>query len=103
VASRGFSLRCCGKGGDGCFTNFFTQFTRFACHVVHCKICFVSKLIWPRKPVATGFVKIVNIDKTDRFFLQNLKNKFKQNPVNQNDKPIGFFDLSVGYRSVSNP
>jgi hypothetical protein len=40
-------------------------------------------------------VEIVNINKTDRFSIQNSKNDFKQNSVNQNDKSIGFVDLLI--------
>jgi hypothetical protein len=42
-------------------------------------------------------VKIVNINKIDRFLIQNSKNDFKQNSVNQNDKSIGFVDLLISF------
>jgi hypothetical protein len=41
--------------------------------------------------VKTGFAKIVNIDKIDLFSVQNLKDKFKQNQANQDDKSIILF------------
>jgi hypothetical protein len=42
-------------------------------------------------------MKTRNIDKIDRFLIQNLKNEFKQNSVNQNDKSIDFSDLSISF------
>jgi hypothetical protein len=42
-------------------------------------------------------MKTRNIDKIDRFLIQNLKNEFKQNSANQNDKSIGFSDLSISF------
>jgi hypothetical protein len=46
-------------------------------------------------------MKTRNIDKIDRFLIQNLKNEFKQNSVNQNDKSIGFSDLSISFVDLS--
>jgi hypothetical protein len=51
----------------------------------------------------TGFMKTTIIDKTDRFLIQNSKNEFIQHRANENDKVIGFSNLSIDfliYRSV---
>jgi hypothetical protein len=50
-----------------------------------------QKSIWFQKPLATGFAKTMNIDKTDQFSVQNSKNEFKQNRANQNEKIDRFF------------
>jgi hypothetical protein len=63
----------------------------------------IHLLICNQKLDCTDFVKTVNINKIDRLSVQNLKNEFKQNQANQNDKSIDFFIfqsvLSI-YRSV---
>jgi hypothetical protein len=51
----------------------------------------IHLLICNQKLDCTDFVKTVNINKIDRLSVQNLKNEFKQNQANQNDKSMDFF------------
>jgi hypothetical protein len=69
-----------------------------------------QKSIWSQKSLITGFMKIANIDKTERVF--SIKFKKKLNKIEQtkminrsvfSDLSINFVDLSIGvltHRSV---